>query len=108
MIEGGFASQRWLTFRQAQLAGGHVRKGERGTTVCYADRFTPKGEEKKAHDEDREARALALLKPFAVFNVEQCEGLPDELTSSPELPEEAEILPQVQALIDAGGADFRI
>ena len=37
-------SQRWLTYRQAQAAGGNVRKGERGTTICYADRFTPKDE----------------------------------------------------------------
>lgn len=35
----GYASQRWLTYRQAKAAGGNVRKGEKGTTVCYADRF---------------------------------------------------------------------
>jgi antirestriction protein ArdC len=46
VIEGGYASQGWLTYRQAELAGGHVRKGETGTTVCYADRFTP-GEEQE-------------------------------------------------------------
>jgi antirestriction protein ArdC len=43
-----------------------------------------------------------------VFNVEQCEGLPEALTRSPELPAEADILPQVRSLIDASGADFRI
>lgn len=108
VIEGGHASQRWLTYRQAQAAGGNVRKGEKGTTVCYADRFTPRGEEERARDEEREARAVAFLKRFTVFNVEQCEGLPEELTRSPELPAEADILPQVQAVIDASGADFRI
>src|SRR5690606_35102160 len=40
-IEGGHASQHWLTFRQALEAGGNVRKGEKGTTVVYADRFIP-------------------------------------------------------------------
>jgi len=44
VIEGRYGSQRWLTFRQAQAAGGSVRRGERGTTICYADRFTPKDE----------------------------------------------------------------
>lgn len=106
--EGRYASQRWLTYRQAQAAGGNVRKGERGTTVCYADRFTPKDEEERARDEDREARQLAFLKRFTVFNVEQCEGLPDRLTELPELPAEADILPRVRSLIDASGADFRI
>jgi antirestriction protein ArdC len=108
VIEGGHASQRWLTYRQAAAAGGNVRRGEKGTTVCYADRFTPKGEEDRAQEEDREARTVAFLKRFTVFNVEQCEGLPDELSHTPELPAEADILPQVQALIDASGADFRI
>jgi antirestriction protein ArdC len=108
VIEGGYASQRWLTYRQAVAAGGHVRKGEKGTTVCYADRFMPKGEEDRAQEENREARTVAFLKRFTVFNVEQCEGLPEELNRNPELPAEADILPQVQALIDASGADFRI
>ena len=40
VIEHGFPGQSWLTFRQALSLGGHVRKGERGTTVVYVDRFT--------------------------------------------------------------------
>jgi len=47
-IEQGFSSQRWLTYRQAEAAGGHVRRGEKGTVVCYADRFTPREEAAKA------------------------------------------------------------
>jgi antirestriction protein ArdC len=108
VIEGRYGSQRWLTYRQAQAAGGNVRKGEQGTTVCYADRFTPKDEAERARDEDREARQLAFLKRFTVFNVEQCEGLPERLNEVPELPAEAEILPQVRSLINASGADFRV
>ncbi|MBY8828845.1 ArdC family protein [Hephaestia mangrovi] len=108
VIEGRYASQRWLTYRQAQKAGGNVRKGERGTTVCYADRFTPRIEAERARDEDREARQRAFLKRFTVFNVAQCEGLPERLTELPELPAEEDILPDVQTLIEASGADFRI
>jgi antirestriction protein ArdC len=48
VIEGGFAGQSWLTFRQALSLGGHIRKGERGTTVVYADRFVPSDEKKRA------------------------------------------------------------
>lgn len=108
VVEGRYASQRWLTFKQAQAAGGNVRKGERGTTVCYADRFTPKDEAERARDEDREARQLAFLKRFTVFNVAQCEGLPERFADLPELPAKADILPQVRRLIDASGADFRV
>src|SRR5690606_1679619 len=37
VIEHGYPSQSWLAFRQALEAGGNVVKGERGTTVVYAD-----------------------------------------------------------------------
>jgi len=50
VINGGFASQDWLTFRQALATGGCVRKGERGQTIFYADRFTPEG----GHEQGKE------------------------------------------------------
>lgn len=108
VIERGFRAQRWLTFRQALNAGGHVRRGEKGTVICYADRFTPRGEEERARDEEREARQVAFLKRFTVFNVDQCEGLPEALTRVPELPAERETIPHADALIAATGADVRI
>ncbi len=108
VIDGGYGSQRWLTYRQAEAAGGHVRRGETGTTVCYADRFTPKDEQARAQDEAREARQIAFLKRFTVFNVDQCEGLPDSYTALPAAAREADMVPQAEALIRATGADFRI
>ena len=75
VIEAGWPSQGWLTFRQALEAGGNVRKGERGTTVVYADRFIPKGEAERAVRDGGDARAVPFLKSFTVFNVAQCEGL---------------------------------
>jgi antirestriction protein ArdC len=108
VIERSFASQRWLTFRQALGAGGNVRKGEKGTTVCYADRFTPEREKERARDEDREARAIAFLKRFTVFNVDQCEGLPEAMTVAPAVRGERETIPVAEALIAATGADFRV
>lgn len=42
VVAKGYASQCWLTYRQAEAAGGNVRRGEKGTVICYADRFTPK------------------------------------------------------------------
>jgi DNA-directed RNA polymerase specialized sigma24 family protein len=108
VMGAGYGSQRWLTYRQAQAVGANVRRGERGTVVCYADRFTPKGEQSRAQDEDRDARQVAFLKRFTVFNVDQCEGLPDAMTAAPDRPAEVDILPQVQSLIEASGADFRV
>lgn len=110
VIEGRYGSQRWLTYKQAQAAGGNVRKGERGTTICYADRFTPKDEAERARDEDREARQLAFLKRFTVFNIDQCDGLPERFAaeSDAEPVSDADRIPEALALIEASGADFRI
>lgn len=58
VIEHGWPSQSWLTFRQAQDAGGCVRKDERGVTVVYADRFTPEAEKQRASREGDEAKAV--------------------------------------------------
>ena len=76
VIEKGFPSQQWLTFRQALDLGGNVRKGEHGTTVCYADRFIPKNEVERAQQAGEDPKAIPFLKRFTVFNVAQCDGLP--------------------------------
>jgi antirestriction protein ArdC len=108
VVGGGHGSQAWLTYRQAEALGGHVRKGEQGTTICYADRFTPKAEIERALADGGAARQIAFLKRFTVFNVDQCEGLPDALPGIVAPLPEREIIPQAEALIDATGADFRI
>lgn len=108
VIGNAFPSQCWLTFRQAQDAGGCVRKGEKGTTVVYADRFVPKGEAERAQRADEEARAVPFLKRFTVFNVSQCEGLRAGLAPDPVPLPEREIVPIAEALIKASNADFRM
>jgi antirestriction protein ArdC len=108
VIEHGFTGQSWLTFRQALSLGGHVRKGERGTTVVYADRFIPDVEKRRAAETGEDAQAIPFLKRFTVFNTEQCDALPAEIaTAAPPLPP-GMIEPQVEALIKATGVDFRI
>jgi antirestriction protein ArdC len=122
VIAGGYANQGWLTFRQALAAGGCVRKGEQGVTVCFADRFTPEAEKARAGEAgdgegdqsslrgsvDRRSRAIPFLKRFVVFNVAQCDGLPDAYSAdAPPLPER-ELVPVAETLISATGADFRI
>jgi antirestriction protein ArdC len=108
VIQSGFASQAWLTFHQAKQAGGSVRKGERGVSICYADRFTPETEKTRAKENGDEAKTIPFLKRFTVFNIDQCDGLPDDIViDSPPLPD-CEIVPIAEKLITATGADFRI
>jgi antirestriction protein ArdC len=108
VAEQGFASQNWLTFRQALKIGGHVRKGEKGTTVVFADRFIPYRERTRAAETGDEPEAIPFLKRFTVFNTAQCDDLPAEITPAPVPLDDHLILPQAEALIRATGADIRI
>lgn len=106
--EAGYPSQRWLTFRQALSLGGCVRKGERGTGVVYADRFTPQDELRRADRDGDAARQVAFLKRFTVFNVAQVDGLPEDLTALPPPPREDLVLPRFRALMHGSGVTIRI
>ncbi|WP_434721279.1 ArdC family protein [Mesorhizobium sp. RIZ17] len=108
VIEHGFPTQGWLTYRQALALGGNVRKGERGTTVVYADRFVPNDEKTRAREAGEAAQAIPFLKRFTVFNIEQCEELPDEIAAFAPPPATGLIEPGVAALIEATGIEFRI
>jgi len=67
----GFRDSRWLTFRQAALLGGHVRKGEHGAPIVFFKwREVPDAEQPK---DETEARVVPMLRTFTVFNVGQIE-----------------------------------
>jgi antirestriction protein ArdC len=114
VFDEGFASQSWITFRQAIILGGTVRKGEHGITVCYADKFIPKrkrnadaDDEASPEVDEAESGAVPFLKRYTLFNVAQCDNLPDHcLASAPALPER-QTVPQAEALAAATLADIR-
>jgi antirestriction protein ArdC len=105
VIERGYPAQSWLTFRQALGLDGNVRKGERGTTVVYADRFVPEDERQRSRETGEEAQAIPFLKRFTVFNAGQCENLPETIAAAAPPPPPGLIEPQVEALIRASGVD---
>jgi antirestriction protein ArdC len=112
VIANGWPSQSWLTYRQAREAGGNVIKGEHGTAVVYADRFTPEAEKERARETGEDARSVPFLKRFTVFNVAQCEGLRPEtlsaLATDPAPLPDREIVPVAEEVIAASGVDFRV
>jgi antirestriction protein ArdC len=73
-VAKGYAAPIWMTFKQALELGAHVRKGEHGSLVVYADRIR-RTELNEATGEEAE-REIPFLKGYTVFNVEQVEGLP--------------------------------
>ncbi|WP_428393422.1 ArdC family protein [Lichenicoccus sp.] len=108
VVARSFSCQSWLTFRQALGLGGSVRKGERGTTVVFADRFVPDDERRRSRETGEDAQAIPFLKRFIVFSTDQCEGLPEDFVTAPPPVPEGLILPEVEALIRASGANVRL
>jgi len=108
VIAADYPTQGWLTFRQALDAGGAVRKGEKGTGIVYADRFVPEAEKSRAAEQGGDAKAVPFLKRFTVFNVAQCEGLPEAFSAAPPLVPVCQTLPRAEAVIAASGIGFRL
>jgi antirestriction protein ArdC len=70
-----FAAPIWMTYRQASELNAHVKKGEKGSLVVYANVITrTERDDKTGQDVERE---IPYMKGYSVFNVEQIEGLPE-------------------------------
>ncbi|WJH38579.1 zincin-like metallopeptidase domain-containing protein (plasmid) [Aliirhizobium terrae] len=80
-VARGFTSATWMTFRQANELGAHVRKGENGATVVYASRFTKTEADADGAEIERD---IPFLKAYTVFNCDQIEGLPEHYYSAPD------------------------
>ncbi len=65
--EKGYASPVWMTFKQALEFNAHVRKGETGSLVVYADKITRT--ETDATTGEEAERAIPFMKGYTVLNV---------------------------------------
>jgi antirestriction protein ArdC len=103
-FEHGYDSATWMTFRQALALGGHVRKGEHGAMVVYANRIV----REDADAPEDGVRTIPFLKAYTVFNVGQIDGLPEAYASvsKPEVSADRRIA-AVEAFVDATGATVR-
>jgi antirestriction protein ArdC len=64
-----YSSPFWLTFKQAQELGGHVRKGEKSCPVVFWKWLDV------TNKDTNEPQRIPLLRYYSVFNVAQCEGI---------------------------------
>lgn len=104
-VARGYTAPIWITFRQALALGGHVRKGEHGSTVVYANRITRTESGDDGQDVERQ---IPFLKAYTVFNVDQVEGLPAQFyaVAEPRL-DAAQRIDHADAFFAATGADIR-
>jgi len=70
-----YVSPFWLTMRQANELGGHIRKGEESTAIVFwkIENAKASPEELDAEETEKETRRRFLLRFYRVWNLEQCE-----------------------------------
>ncbi|CAN7775263.1 zincin-like metallopeptidase domain-containing protein [Variovorax sp. LjRoot84] len=130
-IEQGYASNVWLTYKQAASMGAQVRKGERGVLCAHFERRFERrarrgedaddaanvqaGEEEGRAEEGRDegrdeglGGGVLLCMPFWVFNVAQIDGLPSEVVDLCIEPVKSPSGPVESALRLLGGCDATI
>jgi antirestriction protein ArdC len=71
-----YPTARFLTYKQALQCGGSVKKGEKGYSIYFFGTATQRDGE---GDED-DRKAFRFLRYYTVFNVAQCENLPNAIT----------------------------
>ncbi len=98
----GFSSPKWMTYNQAQLLGGQVRKGERGSMVVFTKPLEVTQTDEAGAEVEKNMR---LLRRYTVFNVEQIDGLPAECCPQPEPPRSLdERIEAADSFVNATGA----
>ena len=104
-IEHGYASNVWLTYKQAASLGAQVRKGERAVLCAHFERRARKGVESEGSSaqgtesdvrpEESACGGYLMAMPFWVFNVAQVDGLPaamvDEALATRDWPDRSPI-----------------
>lgn len=101
----GWATPRFLTFKQAIEAGGYVRKGERGTTVYFVKQLQVRDDD----GDDADTRLVSMMRAYTVFNVSQCENLPEIIKAGKPMrvrnPDTRDVL--ADQFLCSTGADIR-
>lgn len=96
-ISQAYGSNAFLTYKQAQAAGGNVKKGEKGVPIIYWN--ISKKENDKGEDE-----SFAFLKQYTVFNIAQCENLdPEKIKVAPPVEKCESPAPVIDKLIELNG-----
>lgn len=113
--KNGYENHEWFTYKQAQKAGGHVMKGEKGTRIIYWNFIkVPKDSENISKEEWQEmskeekkgvkTKSIPLCRFYTVFNREQCEDLPEREVGE---INEGERNAKIDEFLDSVDADTR-
>jgi len=71
----------WLTLKQANACGGHVRKGEKSSMVVF---FKMQKHTEEDKDGNKVEVSFPMLRSYNVFHISQCEGIESKMTETDE------------------------
>lgn len=105
-IESGYASNVWMTYKQAESIGAQVRKGEKAVMCAYFEMVKRKGGEADQGEGEEGGKAgfFPMCKPFWLFNVAQIDGLPESFTAPAEVTAEFSPIEAAEKMLAASGA----
>lgn len=114
-VTQGYSTSRWMTFKQAQAAGGAVRKGEKSTLAVFfkpIERQKTDRDGKPVTDEKGEPvmKTVPILRAFKLFNVDQIDDLEDRYRGVPtgEAPESTFTpIEAAESVLESSGALIR-
>lgn len=86
-MEKGYNAPLWMTFKQAQELGGHVRKGEHGSLVVYANTITKTEQDETTGEGEDVEHHIPFMKGYTVFNIEQIDGPPAHYYATAQAPQ---------------------
>ncbi|HKR03959.1 MAG TPA: ArdC-like ssDNA-binding domain-containing protein [Bacteroidia bacterium] len=80
LAQCGYSQNLFLTFKQAKELGASIKKGEKAQIVIYWKRIVKEGPEEGATE--------SILRYYKVYNISQCNGIPESKLPPPELQNE--------------------
>lgn len=87
-----YAQNYFLTYNQLQELGGKIKKGEKGHLVVFWKKLELK-------EESESEKSPYVLRYYYVFNVEQCDDLP-EVAAMPDLPGAVSLISACEEIVD--------
>ena len=72
-MKNGYASDRWLTYKQAAEMGAQVRKGEKSVECIFFG--TVERESRKKDEGNETTETVRVIRPFWLFNLDQIDGI---------------------------------
>ncbi|MDA2924636.1 zincin-like metallopeptidase domain-containing protein [Acidobacteria bacterium AH-259-L09] len=91
----GYANPYWITFKQAKALGGHVRQGEKSTPVVFWKWIDKE-------NEDGERESYPVLRYYRVFNIDQCEDIPEDKIPAQDNVREFHPIDEAEKVVQGG------